>query len=175
MTDKADMISRIEDAMIDTLKKRLPQSLARIDAFDGAADNYDFSQADGSAVFVHYSGSTYSPGDDQMTNAYAPRRTLRWQVFVLVHAMKGKNDGEISANEAIEAVRLALQGQSVVGATPFLIVSDKLDAQLEGGRRYVLEFTHHIPAIVESRFDPENVTVFPLDPAHQSAFDKGAF
>lgn len=169
LNKNSDMLSRIENEIIKTLKERLPQSLTRVEAFDESAENYDFPQGDGGAVFVLYAGSTYSPLDDQTSSAYAPRRTLHWQVFVLVRSLRGKNEGTIGANEAVEAVRLALQGQSVVGATPFIILSDKLEARIENGWRWVLEFSHHIPAVADMRFSPENAPAFP-EPDKQHAF-----
>lgn len=164
-----DMLTRLEAAILETLRARLPQSLTRVEAFDESAENYDFPQGDGGAVFVLYAGSTYSPLDDQTSSAYAPRRTLHWQVFVLVRSLRGKNEGTIGANEAVEAVRLALQGQSVVGATPFIILSDKLEARIENGWRWVLEFSHHIPAVADMRFSPENAPAF-SEPDKQHAF-----
>lgn len=160
MTETKDMLTRLEDAIIQTLKQILPQEINRIETFNEEAEEYDFPQGDGAAVFVLYAGSSYGPNDDDTSSAYAPRRTLRWQIFVLVRSLNSKNNGAIGANHAIEAVRLALQGQSILGATPFLIQSDKLDARIDNGWRYVLEFTHHIPAISEIRFDPAAAPAF---------------
>lgn len=148
---KPDMLSRIEDAIITQLRTHLPQELNRVESFDETVEDYDFPQGDGGAVFTLYAGSNYESGDDKPTTAYAPRRTLRWQIFVLVRSLNGKNGGFIGAHEAVEAVRKTLQGQSVVGATPFLILSDKLDARIESGWRWVMEFSHHVPMVAELR------------------------
>ncbi|MBI0177579.1 Gp37 family protein [Bartonella apis] len=159
---KPDMLTRIEDAIIKTLKAQLPQELNRVESFDENVENYDFPQGDGGAVFTLYAGSTYEAGDDKPTTAYATRRTLRWQLFILVRSLNGKNGGLISAHEAVEAVRKTLQGQSVAGATPFQIISDKLDARIEGGWRWVMEFSHHIPSIAEIRRDTGH-NPYPID------------
>ena len=121
MTEITDMLTHIEKAIIRTLKQQLPQQINRIEAFDDRAEEYDFPQGDGGAVFVLYTGSSYGPNDDAPSSAYAPRRTIRWQVYVLVRSLRGKND--------------------------------KLDARIDGGWRYVLDFTHHIPAVADIRFD----------------------
>ena len=157
---KPDMLTRIEDKMILTLKEQTGDIFNLIEPFDESAENYEFLSGHDAAVFTLFGGSTYSPNDDAPTSAYAPRRTIRWQVYILVRSLRNAREGSISSNKAIEAVRLALQGQSLVGATPLLPISEKLDARIDNGWRWLIEFNHHIPAMADLRFGIENEPAF---------------
>jgi len=147
---KADMLTRLEDAMIARLKATTGGIFSIIEPFNDSIENFEFLSVHEAAVFTLFNGSSYSGVEDAPTSAYSPRRTINWQIFVLVRSLRNARDGAVSSNAA---VRLALQGQSLVGATPLVPVSDRLDARIDGGWRFVMEFSHHIPALAAIQFE----------------------
>jgi len=140
-----NQIERLRAAIVARLTERLPGRVTPIAAFDDAANNFDFQGLE-AAVFVQYAGSQYSGDDTGPARIYAPARMLSWTIYALVRSLKGSEAGIISASALLEEIRLALQGQSFAGATPMRINADRLDAQIEGGWRYIMEFTNSCPA-----------------------------
>ncbi|KAA6404488.1 Gp37 family protein [Candidatus Tokpelaia sp.] len=140
-----NQLDRLQQAILARLVEKMPGRITHIAAFDEEAQKFDFQGLQG-ALFVKYEGSSFTGDDTSPMRIYAPARVLTWSIYVLVRSLKGAQDGFIGANEVLEEVRRALQGQSFCGATPCKVLSDRLDAQIEGGWRFVMQFSNSCPA-----------------------------
>ena len=145
-----NMITAIEDAMLAALKDQLPRTVTRIDVFPDDPEAFDFPEADTAACFLRYDRSTYAGADNEPRRAYAPTRTLTYEVVVLVRSMRGADGGRIGAHDALEAVRLALQGRSFAGATAMALAGDELQQQKGSVWRWAMRFTCRVPAVARS-------------------------
>lgn len=143
-----NVLERIEAAIVARLAEQMPGRIDRIEAFSDLAADYDFGQKDRAAIFVQLSSSAYSASDDAAAiRVYAPHRTLTWSIYLLVRSIKGAQAGSLGSYEGIEEIRCALQGVSFCGATAMRPLGETLDAQVEGGWRWKLQFSNSIPAV----------------------------
>ncbi|MCJ8142964.1 Gp37 family protein [Ancylobacter sp. A5.8] len=143
----SNVITAIEDAMVARLMAKLPRTFRPAESFPDQAENFDFPVSNEAACYVRYDRSTYAGPDAEPRRAYAPMRTLSFEVIVLVRSLRGAQDGRVSSYDALEAVRLALQGQSFGGATAMAPAGDQLQARDAGVWRWAIRFTCRAPAV----------------------------
>lgn len=148
-----NMIAAIEDAMVARLKEALPRTITRIDAFPDDAGAYDFPERDTAACFVRYDRSTYQAPVNSPRQAYAPERLLTFEAVLLVRSLRGADGGRIGAYDALEEIRLALQGRSFAGATAMVPAGDELQGQKGNVWRWAARFSCRAPAIARSVAD----------------------
>lgn len=140
-------IQMIEDEMLAQLKEKLPRTISRIESFPDNPDAYDFPERDSAAVFLRFDGSDYAAPAGTPRAAYAPSRTMSWEVTLLVRSLRGADGGRIGAYDALEAIRLALQGRSFAGGTAMVPRSEKLQEQRDSVWRWAMRFTTQLPAV----------------------------
>ena len=141
-----NVIEAIEDAMVARLAEQLPRRFRAPESFPDDPEAFDFPASEHAGCFVRYDRSTYAGADSQPSRAYAPVRTLTFEVVVLVRSLRGAQESRIGSYEALEAVRLALQGRSFAGATAMVPVGDELQEQKAGVWRWASRFTCRVPA-----------------------------
>lgn len=146
-------VQAVEAAIVARLKERLPGRVSRIESFPDRPEQYDFPDTDTAAAFVYFEGADYAPTSDSPRAVYSPRRTCRWRIILLVRSLNGAEGGVIGAYEALEEIRLALQGQSFAGATAMMSRREALEEQRAGVWRWSMEFTNALPAIAEAEFE----------------------
>ena len=140
-------VTVIEDEIVAQLKDNLPRTVTRIDSFPDNPEKYDFPERDTAAVFVHLSEGKYAGAAGRPQQAYAPARTLTWEIVLLVRSLRGADGGRIGAYPLLHDVRIALQGRSFGGATAMVPVSERLQEQKGGIWRWGMTFTNSIPAV----------------------------
>lgn len=143
----ANVIEAIEDAMVAQLADKLPRRFRAPESFPDDPEAFDFPSSEQAACFVRYDRSTYAGADSEPRRAYAPMRTLTFEAVVLVRSLRGAQAGRIGSYEALEAVRVALQGQSFAGATAMVPAGDELQDQKAGVWRWAMRFTCRVPAV----------------------------
>lgn len=143
----------IEGAIVARLKSRLPGRVARVEPFPDKPSQFDFSDREGAVVLVHYAGADYSPTGDTPRQAYSPRRTMKWQIVLLVRSLRGAEGGRIGAYDVLDEVRRAVQGVSFAGATPMAPRREILDEEKDGVWRWTMEFSASIPALAEAQHE----------------------
>ena len=149
----ASQPERLQAAIVARLAEKMPGRVETVAAFDDTANEFDF-QGRQAAVFVSYAGSRYTGDETGPARIHAPARVLNWDIYVLVRSLKGAQAGSIGAFEVLEEVRHALQGQVFCGATAMKVLCDRLDAQVEGGWRWVVQFSHSCPAPARMELQP---------------------
>lgn len=140
-------IEAIETEMLARLKEKLPRTISRIDSFPDDPDAYDFPERESAAVFLRFDGSDYAGTSGSPGAAYAPSRTMTFEAVLLVRSLRGADGGRIGAYDALEAIRLALQGQSFAGGTAMVPRGEKLHEQRGGVWRWAMRFSTQIPAV----------------------------
>lgn len=143
----SNVIEAIEDAMVTRLAEKLPRRFRAPESFPDDPEAFDFPTSEQAACFVRYDRSAYAGADNEPRRAYAPMRALTFEVVVLVRSLRGAQAGRVGSYEALEAVRLALQGQSFAGATAMVPAGDELQEQKAGVWRWALRFTCRAPAV----------------------------
>lgn len=137
--EDASRYDRLLDAVMDRLKAGLP---ARVDIsrFPSRAEDYDFAGHD-AAVLVICTESTIGRASTPVTAALI--ETLTIVCAVLVRSL----DGAHGAPALLEDVRLALQGQSLAGATAMQPLGFRLADQGEGAFQFDISFETRLPAV----------------------------
>ncbi|MDR6952675.1 hypothetical protein J2X65_002034 [Ancylobacter sp. 3268] len=143
----APLTQQIEDAIVVRLKDRLPRAITRIEAFPDDPSQYDFPDRDAAACFVRYDSSSYAGQAGAPVQAYAPMRTLTFAISLLVRSMRRSDLGAVGAHDALDDIRLALQGQSFAGATAMVPISDQLEEQKGSVWRWGFRFSCKAPAV----------------------------
>jgi hypothetical protein len=128
--------------MIDALKIGVSGSV-KVEPFPANPETYDFVNLEGAAL-VHYSGSSYKPrqGPAQIRQ----HRRFNFAVVLLVRSLRGRG----GSYEALEDIRLCLQGNKFAGAGPAEIVSDRLEGEDGGVWRWRIIFGLDAPAIART-------------------------
>lgn len=139
-------IEKIEDAIVDFLKQGGLSSKYLIQAFPDDPDQFDLGEAEKVAL-VQYTGSRYSEPE---TRGTAQMRAPEFAIHLYLRAV-GK---PVRAPYEIDQIRLALQDQSVQGASLY-VKQDGLVDQTGPLWRFVIEIgCTPIPAVGLPRHRP---------------------
>lgn len=144
------IVTRLVDGVVKRLTLVLPGD-AHVEELPDRPKEYDLGKRR-AVVLVHYRGSKYRAPNTN--GAMVQARAMSVDVHILVRGLggtsRGAEPGAVGAYDLVEAVRLALQGHTIEGCGPFIMLEDGVIGEDGGVWNYVVQFAAGTRAVSQA-------------------------